>query len=679
MTIADRTRAKARDVRTSPQAAGFPPSRVVVENVRPEVDAGRFPIKRVVGERVVVEADVFAEGHDVLGCALRFKREGAGTWDEVRMEALPNDLWRGAFTVDEMGTYRYTVRAWADPFSTWRRDLAKRAEAGQDLRVPLQIGASIVRAVADRASGADARQLQAWADLFDAGGAGAVELGLGDEVAARVGLYPDLDHATSYERELTVVVERTRARYSAWYELFPRSAAAQPGKHGTFRDVEKRLEDIAGMGFDVLYLPPIHPIGRTHRKGKNNVVTCEPGDVGSPWAIGGPEGGHTAIHPDLGTVEDFRRLVAKAHDHGMEIALDLAYQCSPDHPWVREHPQWFRHRPDGSIQYAENPPKKYQDIYPVDFETADWRALWDALRGVVTYWIEQGVRIFRVDNPHTKPFPFWEWLIGGVRSEHPDVLFLSEAFTRPKIMYRLAKLGFTQSYTYFAWRNTKWELAQYLEEITRPPVSDFFRPNLWPNTPDILTEYLQYGGRPAFMTRLVLAATLGANYGIYGPAFELCENIPREQGSEEYRDSEKYEIRNWDLGSPESLQDLVGRLNRIRRDNPALQADQTLRFHDVDNKEMICYSKTTDDFSNVILVVVNLDFRHTQSGWVELPLDYLQIDAQQPFQVHDLLTDARYLWHGSRNYVELVPDVLPAHVFRIRRRLRVEKDFDYYT
>jgi len=432
------------------------------------------------------------------------------------------------------------------------------------------------------------------------------------------------------------------------------------------------------MGFDVLYLPPIHPIGKTHRKGRNNSAVCAPDDVGSPWAIGSPEGGHKAVHPSLGTVQDFRRLVAKAKEQGLEIALDIAFQCSPDHPYVREHRNWFRERPDGSVQYAENPPKKYEDIFPFDFETGAWRELWEELKSILEFWIGTGVRIFRVDNPHTKPYAFWEWLIGEIQKVHPDVLFLSEAFTRPKVMYRLAKVGFTQSYTYFAWRNSKRELTEYFTELARPPVRDFLRPNLWPNTPDILTEPLQYGGRPVFMARLVLAATLGASYGIYGPAFERCESRAIAPGKEEYLDSEKYQIRHWEIDREDSLSEFIGRVNRIRRENPALQSDDRLAFHPVDNDQLIAYSKATPDLSNIVLTVVNLDPHHTQSGWIDLPLERLGLDPAVPFQGHDLLGGGRYLWHGRRIYLELRPRETPAHILRLRRKVRTERDFDYF-
>jgi starch synthase (maltosyl-transferring) len=421
------------------------------------------------------------------------------------------------------------------------------------------------------------------------------------------------------------------------------------------------------MGFDILYLAPIHPIGRTHRKGRNNRPVADKGEPGSPWAIGSDEGGHKAIDPELGTLDDFRAFLNKAKEHGLEIALDIAFQCSPDHPYVKEHPQWFRWRPDGTLQYAENPPKKYEDIYPLDFETADWQALWEELKSVFLFWIDQDVRIFRVDNPHTKPFRFWEWLITDVKRQHPDVIFLSEAFTRPKVMYKLAKLGFTQSYTYFTWRNARWDLTEYFTELTQTEVRDFFRPNLWPNTPDILHDYLQHGGRPAFVIRFILAATLGANYGIYGPAFELCEHVPRESGSEEYLDSEKYQARFWDLNRPESLKPLITRLNRIRRQNSALQSDWRLKFHTTGNDQLIAYSKTTEALDNIVVVVVNLDPHHMQSGWLHLPLDDLGLPAHDAYRADDLLTGAHYIWRGAHNYVALNPHSQPAHILSVHK------------
>ena len=652
-------------------------SRVVIDGVTPRVDHGEFPIKRIAGDTVVVEAIAYADGHDALACVLLHRREVDTEWTEAPMERLVNDRWRAAFTVPEIGRYRYAVMAWVDHFATWSRDLAKRLAADADVAVDLLIGAALVEAAAGRASGGDARRLSEIAGAIRAGGAQGSRAALAPDLAVLASRHAERRFAT-VAPELTVVVDRELARFGAWYELFPRSAATEPGRHGTFRDVEDRLADVAAMGFDVLYLPPIHPIGRAFRKGRNNDPVARPDDPGSPWAIGAAEGGHKAVHPELGTLEDFRHLVARAAEHGIEVALDIAFQCSPDHPHAQEHREWFRQRPDGTIQYAENPPKKYQDIYPIDFETARWRELWDELKSVVDFWIDQGIRIFRVDNPHTKPFAFWEWLIAEVKAAHPETIFLAEAFTRPNVLYRLAKLGFTQSYNYFPWRNNKEELTEFFTELTQSRVREFLGPNLWPNTPDILPEYLQYGGRPAFVSRFILAATLGPSYGIYGPAFELCLNAPLAQGREEYLHSEKFEIRPWDVDRGGSLAGLIGRVNRIRRENAAFHSNDNLRFHHVDNDQLIAYTKSTADLSSQVLVVVNLDPHHVQSGFVTLPLDELRIDPQQPYQVHDLLSDARYLWHGPRNYVELRPATSQANIFAIRRRVRSEADFDYY-
>jgi len=647
--------------------------RVVIEAVTPAVEGGRFPIKRIIGEDVVVEADVFADGHDVVTAVLRH-RPPDGEWREAPMTALGNDRWRGSFEVDHLGEHAYAIWAWVDRFGTWWRDLLKRAEAGLDLALDLEEGAHLVEQTAKRASGDDRAALRSWAARLRDRWAPELTAEAEAELQPIMAAHADRRHATRSPK-LGIVVDRERARFGSWYELFPRSTATDAGRHGTFADTEKRLAYVAEMGFDVLYLPPIHPIGVTHRKGRNNDPAGAHGAPGVPWAIGSDEGGHTAVHPDLGTLMELDRLVDAAAEQGIEIALDVAFQCSPDHPWVREHPEWFRRRPDGSIRYAENPPKRYEDIYPLDFETGDWRALWEELKGVVEFWITHGVRIFRVDNPHTKPYAFWEWLIGGIKRDHPDVIFLSEAFTRPKVMHRLAKLGFTQSYTYFAWRNTKAELEEYFGRDL-PAVADFFRPNLWPNTPDILTEQLQTGGRAAFMSRVVLAATLGASYGIYGPAFELMESTPRQPGSEEYLDSEKYEIKAWDLDRPDSLRPFIARVNRIRRENPALQSDRTLRFHHTDNEQLVAYSKRSGD--DVVLTVVNLDPKWTQSGWVELPLRGLGIDPAHPFPVEDLLTGERFTWDGGRNFVEIDPDLVPAHILLVRPRVRTERDFEYF-
>lgn len=653
--------------------------RVIIEGVKPEIDGGRFPIKRVIGDTVVVEADIFADSHDAISCALRYRRENEAEWKEVPMTPLVNDRWQAEFDVTEIGRYRYTIQAWIDRFKSWARDLRKRVDAGQDVTIDLKIGANIVKETLKEASGDDAERLQAYVGALRVGGDAAVQQALAPELAALMARYYDRRFAHTYPQELAVVVDLYQARFGAWYEFFPRSFGPKPGQHGTFRSAAGMMKHVALMGFDILYLPPIHPIGQAHRKGKNNTTEANPDDVGSPWAIGSAEGGHKSIHPQLGTLEDFRWFVQTAEENGLKVAIDIAFQCSPDHPYVKEHPDWFRQRPDGTIQYAENPPKKYQDIYPFDFETEDWEAMWEELKSVVMFWCEQGVRFFRVDNPHTKTFRFWEWLISGVKEEYPDAVFLSEAFTRPKIMYQLAKLGFAQSYNYFPWRNTGWELREYFNEVVQTEIAEYFNPNLWPNTPDILPQYLQFSGRPGFIIRFVLAATLGASYGIYGPAFELCDDKPVTFGKEEYLNSEKYEIKNWDINRPDSLRDLMGLINQIRHDNPALHDNRSLRFHSTSNEQLLCYSKQTDDLSNIIMVVVNLDPHHLQTGFVHVPLEMFDLDPQQPYQVHDLITDRRFLWHGEDNYVELNPHTLPFHVFCVRRKVRTEHDFDYFV
>lgn len=648
-------------------------ARVAIEGVQPEVDNGRFPIKRTVGEDVVVEADVFIDGHEALSCALLHRRQGSDRWTETLMTPLVNDRWRASFSVSELGRYEYTVVGWHDPFKGWRRDLEKRIEAGQDIGIDLLIGAELIEAAMGRAK-RDQKVLGIAARKLRARNEESQLVALDARLAAAMTSYADRDEQTEYDRVLQVVVDPERARFSTWYECFPRSTADE-ARHGTFSDVERWLPHIAALGFDVLYFPPIHPIGTTLRKGRNNALTPGPADVGSPWAIGSAEGGHKAIHPDLGTLEDFRQLLGRAQEFGIDIALDIAFQAAPDHPYVSNHANWFRKRPDGTIQYAENPPKKYQDIYPFDFLSEDVRGLWRELRSVFEFWINQGVRIFRVDNPHTKPFAFWEWAIASLKAAYPEVIFLSEAFTRPKVMYRLAKLGFTQSYTYFAWRNYKRELTEYFIELTTPPVREFFRPNLWPNTPDILTESLQTGGRPAFVQRIVLAATLGASYGIYGPPFEQMESLPREPGSEEYLNSEKYELRRWDFNRPNTLAPVIATLNRARHENPALQRDHTLRFHAIENPQIIAYSKVwpppSGDAgarvtpSNIILTVVNLDTRWAQAGMVQVPLRDWGIGEHAYYTVRDLLTDVAYTWRGEWNYVELNPATAVAHVFRV--------------
>lgn len=653
--------------------------RVIIEGVAPSVDSGRFPAKRTVGDVVAIEADIFADGHDLLSAVMLHRHESETAHAETRMTALVNDRWRAELPVDRLGFYYFTFEAWVDHFLTWHRDLKKRADA--DLDVQLRIGLEMIRAAATRANGRDRKRFDHYIAVIEGDDEPRDKAGdvANDELPRLMARNSERPFATRYAGELAIEVDPRRAAFSSWYELFPRSAAAEAGRHGTLRDVEAQLPRIAKMGFDVLYLPPIHPIGTTFRKGPNNTAgphnNDSESDAGSPWAIGANEGGHKSIHPSLGTMDDFRRLVEAARSRGIELAMDIAFQASPDHPYVAEHDEWFQKRPDGTIQYAENPPKKYQDIYPFHFESEAWADLWKELCDIFRFWIDKGVRIFRVDNPHTKPLPFWHWVIRTVKKHHPDVIFLAEAFTRPKIMYWLAKAGFSQSYTYFTWRNTKYELTQYFEEITKPPVSDFFRPNAWPNTPDILTEYLQYGGRPAFTIRLMLAATLSASYGIYGPAFERFAGAPREPGGEEYLDSEKYEIRNWPE-TDDDLTELIAVVNRIRRDNPALQQNLTLRFHETSNDDILCYSKSAR--SDVVLTIVNVDPHNTQAGYVDLDLAALDLDANQPFQVHELLSGARYTWHGARNYVQLNPHVVPAHIFRIRRKVRSERDFEYF-
>jgi len=691
--------------------------RVVIEDVTPQIDCGSHPVRRVCGEEVEVSAAIFADGHNDVAARVLYRHESESGWRFASMQSLGEDVWRGVFTVDRLGSWKYTLLGWIDHFATWASDLKKRLAAqtnpeladaasaairdanadlnvgsnplAQDIALALSSGAILVREAALRAQGNDAGRLLQFAENLErlAGEERPFyENPCGEELEHLMARYPDLTHATQFEVELPVWVDRERARFSAWYELFPRSASPIPGEHGTFRDVERQLPEIAAMGFDIVYLPPIHPIGRAFRKGPNNTTIAAPGAPGSPWAIGdrgavpcaplgaeaaGDCGGHKSIHPQLGTFADFDRLVKSAKSRGMEIALDIAFQCSPDHPWVAGHPDWFQIRPDGSIQYAENPPKKYQDIYPLNFESPDWRGLWNELYSVFEFWIERGVRVFRVDNPHTKALSFWEWCLSKLCAKYPDAIFLGEAFTRPRVMYGLAKRGFTQSYTYFTWRNSKSELQSHLEEITSPPISDFFRPNFWPNTPDILHKTLQEGGRPAFMHRLILAATLSANYGIFGPAYELQENaparLPAGKGeSEEYLDSEKYQIRQRDRNAPDSLVPLIAALNRIRRENRALQSNASLHFHSIDNPNLICYSKSTPGFENTILVAVNIDSFNEQTGWTNLDLEKIGISSGGSFLVDDLLSGAQYTWR-DRNYVALRPGIQPAHIFRVSR------------
>jgi starch synthase (maltosyl-transferring) len=635
------------------------PARAVVLAVRPEVDDARYPVKRAVGECVEVEADVIGDGHDVLRAALLHQPPGATTWHEIELHHKANDTWTGSFEVAQLGCHRFTVIAWVDAFATWRRGLERKHAAGADVKVELLEGALLVEPVAPEV----ARKLRGDAPVADR-----VALATSAAVADAMHKAPDKSRSARYRHELEVLVERPLAAASAWYELFPRS-------FGGLREAEKMLAYVAELGFDIVYLPPIHPIGMAFRKGPDNSPTAGPADPGSPWAIGAPEGGHTAVHPALGTLADFEHFVAAAKGKGLEVALDIAFQASPDHPWVKQHPTWFKQRPDGSIQYAENPPKKYQDVYPFDFETKDWRELWAALRDVFVFWAQRGVRVFRVDNPHTKPIAFWEWCLREVHTRFPDSIFLAEAFTRPKVMYALAKSGFSQSYTYFTWRTTKHELEAYLTELTQTDVREFCRPNFWPTTPDIFPDHLVHGGRAAFVQRAILASTLAASWGMYGPSYELMEHEPR-PGVEELARNEKYQVRTWDIDRPDSLRHVIARINRIRREHPALHTMRSLRFHKTDNDMMLAYSKRKGD--DVVLCVVNLDPHHTHRAWLDLDLVALGIAPEEAFQVHDVLGGARYTWRGAHNFVELAPDAMPAHVFAVRRFARSENDFEYF-
>jgi starch synthase (maltosyl-transferring) len=643
--------------------------RLVIETLTPQLDGGRYPIKRLLGKVVDIGVNIFKDGHDLIAAHILYRPVGA---TEYRTAPLAYhfdvDRWFGSFKADRLGRWEYTVEAWPDRYGTFRSDLGKRLNAGQDVRSELLEGAEILLKLSRYLKGDAAKRIKEAAQkLADA------ELSLeerlrvafADDVVetVRVPLVPG--DATRLA-PLPLIVDRAEAGFSAWYELFPRSQGKVKGKHGTFADTAARLPEIAAMGFDVIYLPPIHPIGVAHRKGRNNSVTCEPHDVGSPWAIGGKEGGHDAVHPELGTIEDFDHLVKEAAELGIEIALDYALQCSPDHPWVKSHPNWFFVRPDGTLRYAENPPKKYEDIYPINFWSDDRENLWNACRDIVLYWVRHGVKIFRVDNPHTKPLAFWEWMIADVQREHPDTIFLSESFTRPNRMKSLGKLGFTQSYTYFTWKNTSWELKDYLNELTKTEMVEYYRPNFFANTPDILHEYLQHGGRPAFRIRLVLAATLSPIYGIYS-GYELCENVAVKPGSEEYLDSEKYEIRVRDWNAPGNIKQDVSKLNRIRAENAALHELGNFEPVHTDFDGIFAYRKHAP--GNELLVIVNLDPHQAHETMVDVPLADLGIDANEPYEVNDLLTGARYTWRGSRNYVKLDPSERVAHLFRVTRRL----------
>ncbi len=652
-------------------------SRVVIAGVKPQVDGGRWPSKRSVGEEVTVWAGLIVDGHDKIAAELFFRHEDDVAYRSRRMRLRYNDEYHADFPIERLGRYSFYIQAWVDAFASWQDQFRRRVEGGDseyEIESELQDGASILRRAAEDADAEGARILNRYADAFLAGKKDVALSRHVLELAQANDPRPGAIESDTFEIE----ADPELARFGAWYEFFPRSAGplVDPPRHATLDEAAELLPRIKDLGFDIVYLPPIHPIGRTHRKGKDNATMAEPDDPGSPWAIGAKEGGHKSVHPDLGGIKAFDRFVARADKLGLKVALDIAFQTSPDHPYVKQHPEWFKQRPDGSIRYAENPPKKYQDVYPFNFESPDWKNLWRELKSIFEFWIDHGVRIFRVDNPHTKPFAFWEWCLGELRREYPDTIFLAEAFSRPKIMYHLAKLGFNNSYTYFTWRNTKDELIEYCRELYETDVADFFRPNFWPNTPDILHDYLVHGGRPAHVIRLVLAATLSSAYGIYGPPYEHVDNRQHPE-REEYASNEKYEVRAWRWNDPNSLQPLIKRVNRIRRENPALQYMRNIRFHQTDSPHLLAYSKQKDD--NLILVVANLDPYHEQQGWVHLELDELGIPADRPFEVHDLLGGERYYWNGNDNYVKLSPHILPAHIFRIHYRVRTEEDFDYFA
>ena len=638
---------------------------IAIERPSPEIDDGRFPIKREVGDAVTVEVDIFKDGHEMLCAAVFYRPVGASAWSDSPLSKFDNDRWRGTFQLDAIGAWEYTFEAWVDRYGSWLDEVKKKLAAGEDVTSELLEGQHLIEAAASRVEGESRRRIERWLSDWVAKRSAVDRVGdASDGVWTKfMRAVEDRSKATRYDRTLEVVVDPVIARFGAWYEIFPRSQGRDPNSGSTFKQAAQRLPEIQAMGFDVLYMPPVHPIGLTNRKGKNNARKGEPGDPGSPYAIGAKEGGHMAVEPSLGTLADFDDFVRLCEQHGLKVALDFAIQCSPDHPYLREHPEWFAKRPDGTIKYAENPPKKYEDIHHLDFDSKAWRSLWDEMARIVEFWIAHGVRIFRVDNPHTKPLPFWKWLITKIKSKHPDVLFLAEAFTRPKMMRALAKVGFSQSYTYFTWRNEKEELTEYLTELTQSEMKEYFRGNFFANTPDILPFFLQNGGRPAFKIRAVLASTLSTSYGIYN-GFELCENraLP---GREEYLDSEKYEIKVWDWDRPGNIKNLITVLNLARREHPALQEYDNLQFHIADNSDILVYSKATPKRDDAVLVVVNLNPHEVRDCLVHVNPWELGKGDDEPFVVHDLISNQRWTWQGWSNYVRLDPNQEPVHLFVI--------------
>lgn len=642
--------------------------RVVISNVAPQIEEGRFPARRAIGESVVFSADIIADGHDAVAASVIFRYGADQLWHDVPMSHAGNDRWHATWTPAKEGFYEYRFTGWIDHFTTWKKGLIKKFDANQDVTVELRIGAGILKEAAGLAAKEHHPAFERWIAAMEnaADPQEAVDLALSDALAEVMSKIRYTDRISVFDRTFRLEVERKKAGFSSWYELFPRSAAEVPGRHGTFRDVLRLLPKVAKMGFDTLYFPPVHPIGEMKRKGKNNSLVPSATDPGSPWAIGNRLGGHKSVHPELGTIEDFTELVREANSLGIEVAMDIAYQCAPDHPYVKEHPQWFKWRPDGTVQYAENPPKKYEDILPFDFETQDWQNLWNELKSVIEFWIDLGINIFRIDNPHTKAFPFWEWLIAEVRKSNPQVIFLAEAFTRPRVMERLAKIGFNQSYTYFTWRNSKWELEQYLHELTKTDQQYYFRPNFWPNTPDILPHHLVEGGENAHIIRFILAATLSSNYGLYGPVYEYGINTPH-PGKEEYTDNEKYEIKHWDWNRYSRTREIITRVNRIRKAYSALQSTWNINFNETNNDRVISYTKVAPDAGESLIIAVNLDHYHTQGAHIRVPLHQFGIGYDQPYLIRDMLSGEKYRWQGEYNYVQMNPFEMPAHILKVER------------
>jgi starch synthase (maltosyl-transferring) len=638
-------------------------NRVIITDVQPSVDAGLYVAKATQGEKLTLSASIFTEGHHDLTASVFVKAEEAKQWQEIPMKLINNDYWEVYYIAELPGNYQFKINAWPDHFVTWLKNLEKRFEAGQNLEVEFKIGLNIIEEGIIRGGKYNKLLKSLVEELTQLNDEQSISLLFSNETLHLLRnslIRKDIAKSETYRFE----VERKKAGFSTWYELFPRSTSMIEGAHGTFKDVQRLLPRISSMGFDVLYLPPIHPIGELNRKGKNNSLIANDNDPGSPWAIGNKLGGHKSIHPALGTIEDFRELIVAAQNFDIEIAMDIAFQCAPDHPYVTEHPEWFKWRPDGTVQYAENPPKKYEDILPINFDTADREGLWQELKSIVEYWIDQGVNIFRIDNPHTKAFPFWEWMISEVRKKNPQVIFLAEAFTRPRIMEHLAKIGFNQSYTYFTWRNTKKELEEYLTELTKSPLRYYFRPNFWPNTPDILPPELSSGGESAHIIRIILAATMSSNYGLYGPVYEygMTTAMP---GKEEYIDNEKYEIKNWNWDQYTRIGEIITKLNRIRKENSALQSTWNIEFAETTNEQIICFIKADLEKDNILIIAVNIDPYHTQSAHVKLPLTKAGIKPGTTYKVHDLLSGDTHEWNYEWNYVQLNPQEIPAHVFKV--------------